>query len=59
MNIWAKSVIAAAISGAAAALGSAVLDPTHLGDWPHLRAIAVGGALIGVIGYLKKSPVWD
>lgn len=59
-QIWFKGVVAALISGAVNSLSVILVDPvefnftTGLGK---LASVAGAGALIGVIAYLKKSPL--
>lgn len=57
--IWLKGLLAAAVSGAASAAGSMVLDPDHFNaaNPKHLGLIAAIGAVMGVGGYLKQSPL--
>jgi len=59
-QIWFKGVVAALIGGAVNSLSVILVDPvefnftTGLGK---LASVAGAGALIGVIAYLKKSPL--
>jgi predicted oxidoreductase len=59
MKTWLKSLAAAAIGGAATALSTMVVDPSHfnLADLHKLGAVAGAGAVIGVLSYLKQSPL--
>lgn len=60
MNIWLYGLLAALIGGAVNSLSVILVDPigfnlsTGLGK---LASVAGVGALIGVVGYLKKSPL--
>lgn len=60
MNIWLHGLGAALIGGAVNSLSVILVDPvefnfsTGLGK---LASVAGAGALIGVIAYLKKSPL--
>jgi hypothetical protein len=60
MNIWLHGLLAALIGGAVNSLSVILVDPvefnfsTGLGK---LASVAGAGALIGVIAYLKKSPL--
>lgn len=59
MQTWLKGLAAALISGAAAALGSMMLDPDHFGiaHLKHLGIVAGLGAVTGVINFLRQSPI--
>ena len=58
---WFYGLLAAAIGGAATALGGITLmsetfNFTHAG-WINIGKIAVAGAWVPVLAYLKQSPV--
>jgi hypothetical protein len=57
--VWAKGLLAAAISAAGSSLAAMVMDPDHfnLSNLKHLGIVAGLSALMGVAGYLKQSPV--
>lgn len=57
MNVWLKGLISAAISGAATAGLASVVDPHIIHDPTKLFQMAVGGAVVGVLNYLKQSPI--
>lgn len=64
-TMWLKAVLAAAIGGAANSLGSAVAIATanQVGadiqplTPSQFKTLCISGAIIGVAGYLKKSPL--
>lgn len=60
VKLWVKGMVAAVVGGAANAVGSAVLlpDKIKIDDLHSMGMLALGGAIIGLVGYLKKSPVW-
>lgn len=52
-KLWLKGLVAAAVGGAAGAVGSVM----YAGD---VNWGAVGGAAIVAVGaYLKQSPLWE
>jgi acyl dehydratase len=53
----ARGAITAAISGGALAATQVVLDPGHV-DFRHTGIVFAGGALIGLLNWLRTSP-WD
>lgn len=59
---WVHSLIAAAIGGAASALGAILISPASFPDnetgWVHLGAVAAFGAIVPVLALLKQSPLW-
>jgi len=59
---WVHSLIAAAIGGAASALGAILISPASFPDngtgWAHLGAVAAFGAIVPVLALLKQSPLW-
>ena len=60
MNIWLHGLLAAFIGGAVNSLSVILVDPVGFNFSTGLRklaSVAGAGALIGVIGYLKKSPL--
>ena len=59
MNTWLKSLLAATIGGAANAFALMGLMPDkfNFGDMPSLGKVIVAGAIIGLMGYLKQSPL--
>jgi hypothetical protein len=60
---WIHSIVAAAIGGAASALGAVFVDPSAfnftLAGWENIGKIALAGAIIPVLALLKKSPLPD
>jgi hypothetical protein len=61
VKVWLHSLIAAAIGGAAAALGVIILTPTSI-TWDEAGAIllakaALIGAVVPVLALLKQSPL--
>lgn len=58
MKAWLKGLIAAVLGSAGGAVFQMYSDPSHIaaGDYGKLKSAAIGGALIGVAGYLAKSP---
>src|ERR1700735_2427107 len=60
---WIQSLAAAAIGGAAAALGAALTSPANFNlssaGLKHLATIAVFGAVVTVLALLVKSPLPD
>jgi len=60
LEVWAKSLVAAAIGGAAAGIMFLHLQPgAVITSWPNVGQIAVTGAVIGVAGYLYEHPIWS
>jgi hypothetical protein len=61
MAVWLQGLIVAVISGAVSALGGILISPETIDfTGPGLRKmllLAAGGALIGVVGFLKQSPI--
>ncbi len=59
MKPWLKGLVFATVSGAASSASVLVVDPAHFGldNLRHLGVIAGVGALTGLIGYLKQSPL--
>lgn len=55
-SFW-QTLLAAAIGGAATTLASALTDPHTLHEPSKLGPVAGAGAIIGVAGLLKQSPV--
>lgn len=58
--LWLKGLAAAVVGGAANSMGMMALMPDkfNLGDITALGKLAGCGAVIGLIGYLKQSPLW-
>lgn len=60
---WIHSIVAAAIGGAASALGAVLVDPSvfnfTLAGWENIGKIALAGAIIPVLALLKQSPLPD
>lgn len=62
IELWLKGVVAAIVGGAANSVASILADSsvfnpgTALG-WKHIGISAASGALIGLVMYLKQSPV--
>jgi hypothetical protein len=58
---WIHSIVAAAIGGAASALGAVFVDPNAfnftLAGWENIGKIALAGAIIPVLTLLKQSPL--
>jgi len=62
-KVWVHSIVAAALGGAAGALGLIIISPSSV-TWTAAGAIALGkaaliGAVIPVLALLKKSPLPD
>lgn len=62
IEVWLKGLLAAAISGAANSIAVIVVDPDHfspaaVGGFKKLGLVAVTGAAVGAVMYLKQSPV--
>jgi hypothetical protein len=61
MAIWLQGLIAALIAGAVAALGGILVSPETIDFSPtglkKMGLLAAGGALIGVVGFLRQSPI--
>lgn len=59
MNTWVKGLIAAFITSSSGVLASVVLDPEHfnLDHMKHLFMVALITGVVGVSGYLTKSPL--
>lgn len=55
-KLWAKGLLAAAISGTSTAAIGALASPDALGNPKALGAIAGAGALTGGLSYLKTHP---
>jgi hypothetical protein len=62
-KVWLHSLVAAAIGGAASALGAVLISPSSfnftLAGWENIGKIAFAGAVIPVLALLKKSPLPD
>ena len=65
-RVWVLGIVHAVVSGAVNAALAAQVDPAHFNFSPDgLRALAqmaAGGAVLGVLLYLKRSPLpsgWD
>ena len=64
-KLWAMGILHAAISGGVNAVSSMIVAPDqfNLGDGlPRVLSMAGVGALLGVVLYLKQSPLppgWD
>lgn len=58
-KLWLKGLASAVIGGAAATVGQTITDPGHIssGHYGNVTGVAIGGALIGLVGYLVKSPL--
>jgi hypothetical protein len=56
---WLKGLLAAALFGMGGMASSVMLDPDHfnLQNLRHLELAALVGAISGVLGYLKQSPL--
>jgi hypothetical protein len=61
MATWLQGLIAALISGAVAALGGILVSPETIdftsAGLKKMGFLAAGGALIGLVGFLKQSPL--
>lgn len=62
IELWLKGLLAAAIGGSANCLSVVIVDPDHfsptaVGGYKKLGAVALGGAVVGAVMYLKQSPV--
>lgn len=62
LELWLKGLLAAVISGAANTVAVIIVDPDHfsptaVGGFKKLGAVALGGAIVGAVMYLKQSPV--
>lgn len=61
MATWLQSLIAALIGGAVVALSGILVSPDTIDFTPaglkKMGLLAAGGALIGVVGFLKQSPI--
>lgn len=57
MKAFWQSILAAAIGGAATTVANVLVDPHVISEPSKLGTIAGAGALIGVAGLLKQSPV--
>ena len=59
--IWIKGLIAALISGMVTALAGVLIDPQSVdfsaAGLKKMGLLALAGAMIGVVGYLKQSPM--
>ena len=53
-----SSALHAALSGAALSVGAIVLDPANfkLSDLSHLGMVFLGGAILGLVGFLRNNP---
>jgi membrane associated rhomboid family serine protease len=58
-KLWTKGLLSAVLGGAAATVGQAVTDPSHItsGHFGNVAGVAASGAIIGLVGYLLKSPL--
>jgi len=58
-KLWLKGLASAVIGGAAATVAQTVSDPEHMasGHYGNLSGAAIGGAVIGLLGYFMKSPL--
>ena len=60
-KVWVHSIVAAAIGGAATALGAVLVNPAAfnftLAGWENIGKIALAGAVIPVLALLKQSPL--
>lgn len=59
---WLKGLAAAAITGAAGAIAAGWVDPATFnpffgGTWAKLGQMALANAFIGLMAYLKASPI--
>lgn len=59
---WIQGAIHATLSGAANALGGIVIDPAKFNiqtreGWRYVALLSAWGALIGLVGYLRESPL--
>lgn len=57
---WLKGLLAACIGGAANAGTIVLVDPEHFNLQEGIRSllkVAIVGAVVSVLGYLKKSPL--
>lgn len=59
MRTWLNGLLTAAISGITMTAGAMVIDPEHFntGTLKHLGMVALAGALIGVLNFLRQSPL--
>jgi len=63
---WLAGLVHAVVSGAANAAAAMFADPSHFNTTPEgllaLSKMALAGAIIGLVMYLRQSPVppgWD
>lgn len=60
LEVWARGLVSAAISGGAGAAGVIVVDPDHFNFNQGLHKLGLAfawAAIIGVCMYLQKSPL--
>lgn len=56
-KLWLKGLAAAAIGGATTSALSVAVEPSKPVDPTALGTTAVAGALVGLLAYLKQSPI--
>lgn len=56
-QLWSKGLIAAAIGGSTTAAMDALTDPAVLSQPKRLGSVALSGAAVGMLAYLKTHPV--
>ena len=60
LELWLKGLVAACIGGAANGGVIMLVDPEHFNvhdGIPSLVKVAIVGAIVSVLGYLKASPI--
>lgn len=58
IKVWLKGLIAAAISGVGTGAAAMTIAPGEFAfDYHKLAQIALAGAVVGVVGYLVRSPL--
>lgn len=55
-KVWLKGLVAAVVGGVITSFMELSGSGFVVGDWKHLFQVAMGGAVGGVLLYLKKSP---
>lgn len=57
MKLWLKGLLSAILGGAAGYVGQTITDTGHAGNFSAIKGAAIAGAIVGVVGYLTKSPL--
>jgi hypothetical protein len=59
MNIWFKGLISALLSGAVTGASAVFIMPVEFNqaNWSKFGYMVLVGAIIGLINYLKQSPL--